>query len=165
MRRSCAFTSPSTTKLEHRTQLAGIAQYSRVGHTKRFLPSYIPRQAALDQSRTPHGGRYRSANGNAPHAQSRGRVRTRWDRVHTCAIRSQHGVFNVGASGWLSSQLRSFIHSLCVSLCLLLIGRMSGPCHTLYGFFLLRAVDSRKCMMELMWQDQMRRAIMIREHS
>ena len=78
MRRSYAFLNPFTTKLEDQTQLAGIAQYSRVGHIKRFLPSYIPRQVGLDQSQTPHTGRYRSANGCAPHAQSNERVRTRW---------------------------------------------------------------------------------------
>jgi hypothetical protein len=35
-RRSYAFLIPSPAKLEDRTQLAGIAQYSRVGHAKDF---------------------------------------------------------------------------------------------------------------------------------
>lgn len=77
-RRSCAFLKPSPAKLEDRTQLAGIAQYSRVDHTKRFLPSYIPRRACSDQSRTPHLGRYRSANGGASQCPSVPRADMAW---------------------------------------------------------------------------------------
>jgi hypothetical protein len=96
---SYAFLRPSRGAPGPRTQLAGIAQYSRVDHTKRFLPSYIPRRLGLGQSRSPHGGRYRSANRRAPHAQSSEGARTGSSCRCACVIWSHHCVCDLQSKG------------------------------------------------------------------